>query len=152
MGALGMEKVTNAQKKAIAAKLFIGGEYNQKELANLLDVSEKTIGTWKEAGNWEELRDANTVSGDEIIRGLIADTKLILEKAQREGRAKDSKETDAVMKNAKAIQVLRSGVSVETAIQVFKRFNRWLVEADPTLASQFTELMPRFLYTLSAQD
>ena len=147
-----MEKVTNATKKTIAAKLFVGGEYNQKELAALLDVSEKTIGAWKEVGKWEELRAAQSISADEIIKGLIADTQLILEQATRERRAKTSKETDAVMKNAKAIEILRSGVSISSAIQVFKRFNRWLVESDPALAAAFTELQPRFLYTLSKED
>lgn len=47
----------NDKLKEQAKTLFINGQMTQEELARKLNISERTIRRWKQAGGWKQLRD-----------------------------------------------------------------------------------------------
>lgn len=47
----------NDKLKEQAKILFIKGQMTQEELARKLNISERTIRRWKQAGGWKQLRD-----------------------------------------------------------------------------------------------
>lgn len=47
----------NDKLKEQAKILFIKGHMTQEELARKLNISERTIRRWKQAGGWKQLRD-----------------------------------------------------------------------------------------------
>lgn len=47
----------NYKLKEQAKILFIKGHMTQEELARKLNISERTIRRWKQAGGWKQLRD-----------------------------------------------------------------------------------------------
>ena len=47
----------NDKLKEQAKILFIKGHMTQEELARMLNISERTIRRWKQAGGWKQLRD-----------------------------------------------------------------------------------------------
>ena len=47
----------NYKLKEQAKSLFIKGQMTQEELARKLNISERTIRRWKQAGGWKQLRD-----------------------------------------------------------------------------------------------
>lgn len=47
----------NYKLKEQAKSLFIKGQMTQEELARKLNISERTIHRWKQAGGWKQLRD-----------------------------------------------------------------------------------------------
>lgn len=147
-----MEKITNAKKKEIAEKLYIYNDQTQKEIAADLKVAEKTISKWKTEGKWDEIKAAHTSGTDELIKALLEENLAITRDAKAEKRRLTSKEVDIMSKNVKAIQTLSKDVTLITIIMVFKRYNKWLVELDPELASANTSYQRKFLYSLNSDE
>ncbi|QAA81403.1 hypothetical protein EI546_06520 [Aequorivita sp. H23M31] len=64
------------KEKGLAKRLFIDKLMAQKEIAETVYVTEKTVSNWVIAGNWRQLRDAklnNSQSRTENIKKVIAE-------------------------------------------------------------------------------
>lgn len=64
------------KEKAVAKKYFIEFFKSQKEIAEDLNVSEKTVGKWVNDGKWKALRDAklnSTQNQAENLKDLISE-------------------------------------------------------------------------------
>jgi transposase len=147
-----MEKITNAKKKQIAEKLYIYNDQSQKEIADDLGVSEKTLTKWKKEGKWDDIKAAHTSGTDELIKALLEENLAITRDAKAEKRRLTSKEVDIMSKNVKAITTLNKDVTLVTIIMVFKRYNKWLVELAPDVAAANTEFQRKFLYSLNSDE
>lgn len=67
--------MAKTKEQEIAKKLFVDFFKTQKEIAEDLGITEKTIGSWVNKGNWKALRDAkinNTANRAENIKKVIA--------------------------------------------------------------------------------
>lgn len=63
------------KERQVAQKLYIEFFKSQKEIAEDLDVTEKTVGEWVSKGKWKELRDArlnNSNNRAETVKKVIA--------------------------------------------------------------------------------
>lgn len=64
------------RERGMAKRLFIDKLMSQKEIAETVNVTEKTISRWVNEGNWRQLRDAklnNSKSRTENIKKVIAE-------------------------------------------------------------------------------
>lgn len=62
------------KERGLAKRLFIDKLMSQKEIAETVNVTEKTISNWVNDGNWRQLRDAklnNSKSRTENIKKVI---------------------------------------------------------------------------------
>lgn len=75
------------KEKGLAKRLFIEKLMAQKEIAETVNVTEKTIGNWVAAGNWRQLRDAklnNSESRTENIKKVIEElTNMTLQTLEK---------------------------------------------------------------------
>lgn len=108
------------KEKEQAKLLFIEGTRTSKEIANLLKVSERTVGKWAAEGKWKEQRALRGVSlqemeGDllEIIAGLLADRKKHSDDPQQRVKI-----ADELSKYNKALQTLRRETKLPLAAYI----------------------------------
>lgn len=124
---------------AYAEHLFINEGWTQKAIAEYLEVTEKTIGDWKKAGKWEDKRRRILAAPHTIKTLLLGELEKV---AKGEATNVDA---DSLSKIAKAIDTLDDKISIQVITSVFKEFDLWMVDQDPSLALKFTDYHRRFI-------
>lgn len=133
--------------KNSAYELIVVREYTQKQAAELLSVSEKTVSEWATEGNWREMRKArqsavSTANNNlKNIISLLAERRLRLEYEINEAQAEGDKEaelklrkeasvvSDDISKTNKALENndknnrMTLGVFIDVADDIFNRLN-----------------------------
>ncbi len=129
-------------KKNQAKRLYMDTDLSQKDIADLLDVSEVTMSKWVKAGGWETHKAAVQLSKDSIIKRLYEN---IAAKMEDGGKIT----ADDAVKYAKAIDLLSSkGVNASNAINVFKQFTGWLQGRDLKAAKLIISFQKEFVAEL----
>lgn len=124
---------------AYAEHLFINEGWTQKAIAEYLEVSEVTLSNWKRKGLWEEKR-ARILAAPHTIKTIL------LGQLEKVSKGEESNvDADALSKIAKAIDTLDDKISIQVITSVFKEFDLWMVDQDPTQALKFTEFHRKFL-------
>tara|TARA_R110002051_G_scaffold297564_2_gene363972 strand:- start:29529 stop:29954 length:426 start_codon:yes stop_codon:yes gene_type:complete len=130
--------LTNKDKKALALELYLNTDKNGKEICAIAHVTEKTFGKWKNDGDWELLKSAQTITAHNIISNLY-------QKAYEES-LKDDINADKLAKLAATIEKLSDRkVTVSNTINVFREFTKWAFDAQPELAKQINTLQGKFV-------
>ena len=138
--------------KQNAAKILFFQGWKQNHIAELLSVSEQTIGTWKRDGNWEKKRTEQSLqheSASERIWRLINHNLMVMERqveeATEEGRfiMTDKGDVDALYKLFHAVKGQQE--TWTHYIKVTKDFVTWLQERDIHLAKEVSVLADKFL-------
>jgi transposase len=137
---------TKDRERTLAQALYLSGQYTQKQIASMVDVTEKTIGVWVEGGHWEKLRAAGQSTISQVVSNLIeihlARTEQILTEVR--GGSKD-KFGDELLKMSKAIEELQSGISLSTIIQVLQEFMGFVGDKDHKFRAQLAGYQNEFL-------
>ena len=142
-----MAKLDKTRK--LARDLYINDGMSQKDIAEYLQTSTNNISRWKLEEDWDKYKNAQLSTKDAIVTMLLEQNRKILENAEDDDRTLDSKESDIILKNAKAIQALSKEVNIVSAIQVFKQFNQYLLTVDPKLAGAITDPQRKFIIQLN---
>lgn len=132
------KKLTNEEKKAIAQELFMETDKTGKEISSIVGVTEKTFGNWKSKGDWELLKQAQTVTAKNIVQNLYQKAyNLTLE---------DKIDADKLVKIANTIDKLSNKkVTISHIINVFKDFTTWAFAENPELAKQINLLQKKYV-------
>lgn len=132
------KKLTNEDKKALAQQLFLDTDKTQKEIATIAQITEKTLTKWKKEGDWELLRQAQTVTSANLISNLYQKAyDLSLE---------DKIDADKLVKLANTIEKLSNKkVTVSNMINVFKDFTSWAFGVNPELAKEINLLQRKYV-------
>lgn len=137
---------TKDKERTLAQALYQSGQYTQKQIAGMVDVTEKTIGIWVEGGHWEKLRAAGQSTVSQVVSNLIeiqkARTEQILDEVR--GGSKD-KFGDEMLKMAKAIEQLQGDISLSTIIQVLQDFMGFVGSKDHAFRGKLAEYQSQFL-------
>lgn len=106
------------EQKQAAQDLFVYSGRTQKEIAEMVGVSEQTIVRWKDEGKWEELKGANNLTANQVIGNLY---RMALE------LSKDpTSNADRIAKIASAIDRLKPTKHTLTSyISAFMDFGDW---------------------------
>lgn len=120
--------VTNQEKKEWARLLFIHEKMTQKEIAEKVQVSEVTISTWVNTGNWGRLKNSLVLTKQEQLARLynqVNELQLHIEAREEGKRFANSKEADVLAKLASAIKMMETEISLAEIINVFVAFNEF---------------------------
>jgi transposase len=147
-----MSKGKDAEKK-IAQALFVHSDMKQKEIADKVRVSEKTIGKWISEGKWEALKAAKNTTREAIIskkykllEGLV-DNNL---QKQEQGTLTTG-DIDAEHKLSMSIKSLQNEETLSGYIQAFTPFLKYVQEQDPATGKKLAEYSQSFLLSKSSE-
>jgi len=141
------------KEREVAKKLYIDLNKSQKEIAEDLGITEKTVGVWVTTGNWKQLRNArlnNSTNRAEKFKAVLegfADNQLLLQEQIADAEAKSdlglafnlkkdaSKIADQVGKYQKALEKLEKDfkVSLSTHMEVMEDIFQEMHKYDPDL-------------------
>jgi uncharacterized protein YjcR len=120
-----MAKKPDASKQEFAFLLYMNGDL-QKDIADRVGVSPKTIGKWIETGGWKEKRSGRNISRSELInKGLLSINK-ILENMLADNTKDFGGYMDQLIKGANAIEKLDKKNNVVNDMEAFMNFNATL--------------------------
>ncbi len=137
------KKQLNKQK--LAEAYYFDTDFDQKEIAELLDVSEQTMSRWVNDGNWKVKKASYKINPGNLLAMLYEQCFLIQEKAKNANRPLDAKEADAISKLAAAIERINKRISPSTIIHVLIDFNNWLRAFDLDLVKKLVDYQREYL-------
>ena len=135
-------------KKDKAKSLYLTGQYDQKEIAELVGISEKTIGKWKEEGDWDSFKTSMLTTRENQLRSLYKILQNINDATLEdidEGRKINPKDADAVIKYTAAIKSLELETSIADKVEVGTAFINLVRKEDNELAKKITGWFDVFL-------
>jgi hypothetical protein len=141
----------NSQKQEWARLLYIAGELTQKEIAEKVSITEKTMSTWVNRLKWDEIKASVTVSKDETLKRLyiqINEITAAIQKKPEGERYASGKEADSLSKLSATIRNLETEVSLSETIEVFKRFTNWLRPIDLDKAKEIIHLHDSYIKSI----
>lgn len=132
------KRLTNDEKYAIAQDLFLETDKTQKEIAEIIHVTEKTLGKWKTEGDWDMLKSATTVTARKIIENLYKKAHALSEDPK-------SKPND-IIQIANSIEKLSNKkVTISQIINVFRDFIIYAFTQDPEIAKEVNLLQKKYV-------
>ena len=157
------------KEKGVAKKLFVELGKSQKEIAEDLGVTQKTIGEWVSSGNWKAERSAMINSGKERAEKFkavledLADEQLMFSQQIKEAEASGdfskaaairqqaSKNADQVGKYQKALEKLdkESKISLGTRIEIQEEIFNELQQYDKTLYLKTLDFQKYYLQVIA---
>ena len=126
--------MTRKQKIDVARTLYLLTEKSQKEICVVVGWTEKTFTEQKQKGKWNELRDTKSLTKQQIISMLHSQTLKLIEAAKDENRLLSAREVDSIAKLAASIDKLEKKATLETYIEVFEEYNKWLMSVNMNFA------------------
>lgn len=124
-------------KRDLARVMFVTGDMTAKQIAEAIDVNEKTVGNWRDEDNWDEEKTIRNVSPVALIKRLNESIMSILDDAvdvKGKKRALTSEESDSISKLSKAIKDFRNSIDPQTVMEVLNGFVTWQSTINSELA------------------
>ena len=114
------------QKRELARMYYMNGE-TQKDIAEKVGVSPKTLSKWTEQGGWVEKRAAQNITPPELVNKLLATiNKLIEQVNESDDPNLIAGLGDKLSKLSTTIEKLDKKASIVDAIEVFMAFGKWM--------------------------
>lgn len=140
---MGLSKL---QEKDYAKMLFVSENLSQKEIAERVKVSEKTIGKWIKDGDWEQLKKSLLVTKQHQISMMYDQLAWLNDDIiTRDMKVPTSKEADIISKITSAIQRLEVETSVGQIVEVARSFVEFVRPIDLNQAKEITKLFDLFI-------
>jgi DNA-binding XRE family transcriptional regulator len=121
------------QKKDYAKTLYLRDEYTQKDIAEKVGISEKTMSLWVNENHWEALRKSITVTKAEQL-SLLYDIMDHLNREAKKFLEDDDPATnpnyDAIAKVSKSIERLEKDAGVGEMIQAVIELTKFAQKED----------------------
>lgn len=137
--------MTSKQKIEVARTLYLMTEKTQKEICEVVGWTEKTFTEQKQKGKWNELRDTKSLTKQQIISMLHYQTLKIVDSAKDEDRILSAREVDSIAKLTASIDKLEKKATIETYIEVFEEYNRWLMGVNVDFAQRNNQHQDLFI-------
>ena len=137
--------MTTKQKIDVARTLYLLTEKSQKEISEVVGWSEKTFTEQKQKGKWSEFRDNKSLTKQQIISMLHTQTFKLIEGAKDENRLLSAREIDSVAKLAASIDKLETKATIETFIEVFEDYNKYLMSVNVDFAQRNNHYQDLFI-------
>jgi predicted DNA-binding protein YlxM (UPF0122 family) len=132
------------EKRRHAGKLYIKDEFTRKEIAERVGVTEKTLRDWIERFGWDELKEANTITRQQLLLDAYTQLKAVNQKIAGMGNVPDKALSDAKATLRKEIETL-SDSPLHQYAEVFDEFAVWLMGKHPDKAADIAQLQLQFL-------
>lgn len=130
--------MSNDDKKSIALELYLETDKSQKEIALIVGCTEKTFTNWKLSGDWELLKQAQTITAKNIITNIY--------NAAHKESLKEDPNADKMIKYANSIEKLQNKkVTIAQIINVFKDYTIFAFSENPELAKLNNVLQRKYI-------
>lgn len=137
-------------KRAKAKSLYLTGQYSQKEIAELVDVSERSVSKWKDEEDWDSLKTSLLTTRENELRRLYKMLQILNDDIDLRAELKipiNSKEADAVLKLTSAIKNLELETSIADKVEVGTAFINLVRKENLELSKEITKWFDIFLKT-----
>lgn len=131
------------QEREYAKLLFTQMGLNQKEIADKVGVTEKTIGRWKEVDNWEQLKTVLITTRSNVIKNL--QRQMELWQTHIGDELAGSKEVDILIKLANAIAALEKETGISEMVDTGMKFIQFTQSHDVELSKKITHWFDLFI-------
>jgi transcriptional regulator with XRE-family HTH domain len=130
---MGKDKLSNTQKKEWAKQLFTRDSMTQKEIAEKVDVSQKTMSGWVTKEKWDTMRKTLATTKQEQLT-MLYDMLDLLNKAGKASLEDDDPKTnpdaDRIIKLTAAIKKLESETGIGEMIDTLKALITFVQKED----------------------
>lgn len=136
------------EKKEWAKLLFLKDNLTQKEIAQKVGVTEKTLSKWVNEENWDKLKISIIITREEQLGRLYDQLRAINEMIvnREEGkRFADSKEADILAKLSVTIKNMETDIALTDVIEVSKRVINWVRKVDYEKAKELTVIFDNYI-------
>jgi len=134
----------------LARALYLSGNTMQKDLAQRVGVTEKTIGRWVQKGEWDKLRKNLLLTREEQMAAMLTELEELNNfiKLKPEGsRFASTKEADIRRKLVRDLRELETRASVAETVNVARAMLAWCRDHDHTQAPLLTALFDLYIRT-----
>ena len=87
-------KKSVSDKRAIAQSLYIKGVL-QKEISEIIGISEQTISKWRKNFNWDEMLQQNTVTRNSLLRDAYIQLDAVNNAIKQNGNIPRKEQSDS---------------------------------------------------------
>lgn len=109
-----------AQKKQHAHDIFMSTEMTQKEIAEIVQVSEKTMSNWVIKGDWDKTKNLKIASKEQAVGNLY---KILVELT----KDPQNVNADAISKVTKSIETISDDrVNIPNRIETYRSLINWM--------------------------
>lgn len=135
-----------AQEKEYAKSLYIGGGLTQKEIAERVSVTEKTLTKWIKEGKWDNLKKSLLTTKDNQLSFLYDQLDFLnTDISKRDFKVAVGKEADTIIKLTASINRLETETSIGDIVEVARNFIEFVRQQDLELAKVITNLFDVFI-------
>lgn len=116
-----MPELSRAKKKELARQIYLRDNLSQKEIAEMVEVSAKTLCKWVNEEKWDTEKSAYTITREQQIQriyGHISAINQAISEREAPQNVPDAKEADTLNKLAAAIRKLENEVGIAEVIGV----------------------------------
>jgi len=137
--------LSKSKEKDYAKLLYTQMGCSQKDIADKVGVSEKTISKWKTEENWEQLKTVLVTTRSNIIKNL--QRQMELWQLEIGERLASSKETDILVKLAGSIRSLETETGISEMVDTGMKFINFLQQHNIELSKEVTHWFDLFIKT-----
>ena len=139
-------------KETLARDLFFQTGKTQKEIAQIIGVSEKTIYLWMRDGDWKRLRSASKRMPSMIVENFYSQVQELNEEIRSRDTGKrypTIQEAEVFRKMVMTIGRIQKGHTQPEYMEMMQKFLSWVMSQDHTLSKTLTPIANAFLKTQS---
>lgn len=146
-----MTKLDNFQKKEWAKVLYLRENLLQKEIAQKVGCTEKTLSIWIKAGNWDMLKSSIIVTKEEELRRIylqINELNTHIFSRDEGARFANTKEADTLTKLTAAARCLETDTSIADVIEVCMNVCNFIKKDDLEKSQEISSYFESYIKTL----
>lgn len=149
-GSVRTHQLTMDERKQYAEMLYMRGDIEQQEISRIVGVSANTMSKWvnDDSMNWKGKRRSMLLTKQEMLRRLYSVLDKLSQKMDTDENAGDTKDADKLIKIATAIKTMETDANAAEAIEVFMRFNKYVLPIDPAFVNQANFYQDTFIKDL----
>jgi hypothetical protein len=132
------------EKKRLAQAMYIKGTLSRKDIAAAVSITEKTLRNWIDLGEWDNLKEACTVTRQQLLADSYAQLSLINQAIADKGGVPDKVLYDAKSVIGKEIERLSSS-PLHKYVEVIDEFTEFIAKTVPGKITEITKLTLEFL-------
>ncbi|WP_163401500.1 DUF1804 family protein [Flavobacterium fluviatile] len=138
--------ISKTQEREYARILYVSERITFKEIAERTGVTEKTIGKWAEADNWDKLRKSLlTTKQNQLVHWYNQLEAMNENIAKRDLPVPDSKEADVMSKITSNIQRLETETGIGEYVEVGRKLLTFIQGVDLNEAKRFKNYIDEFI-------
>lgn len=132
-------------KKEMAYVLYVNLGLDINTVATRIGVSVNTINKWNRQYKWKEMRSISKLAPARLSAECYLHCTEIVSMAKAESRSINNDEVMRISKLVATANKLDYQLSPGSHMEAFKNFNRYLVQAKPTIVQEVMEFEKDFV-------